>query len=128
MNKYYDAKINEQTEKLRRDVISLINQVLDELSEDIDLFLERMSVLSGMTRERLDDIIKENLDEELSVKEAHALCNAVYFYFTSIQDEENDSFFDDITDRSISIIETWVGAMNNIFDRSKAIFGESFAI
>ena len=124
MNKYYDAKINEQTEKLRRDVISLINQVLDELSEDIDLFLERMSVLSGMTRERLDDIIKENLDEELSVKEAHALCNAVYFYFTSIQDEENDSFFDDITDRSISIIETWVGAMNNIFDRSKAIFGE----
>lgn len=64
---------------------------------------------------------------DLSIPEIHALCNALRFACAPFQDEGRVSVFDGIAERSISIIEKWVGIVTSYIETSNTIFEELIA-
>ncbi len=148
MKSFFDVQISELFKELETDVISIVNQSFDVITEDSDLFLERLCLLSGISKERLAEIqsynrgdeaicegvvneddfkynregCSESKSPELSVMEIHSLCNAISLSLVSVNKNEKNPAIDDLVDRCDSIINKWGEKMNDYFNRSNDIF------
>lgn len=148
MRSFFDVQISELFKELEKDVVSIVNQSFDVITEDSDLFLERLCLLSGISKDRLAEIQSYNRGDEaicegivnedgfkdnregcseskspdLSVMEIHSLCNAISSSLVSVNKNERNPVIDDLIDRCDSIINKWGEKMNDYFNRSNNIF------
>ncbi len=150
MKDFIDVQIDELLQELEDDVISLVKRFLDKISGKSKEIVERLSLLSGIPKERLKKIYSytsdpavihkwaENSDgvcykreceiEEksihLTIQEIHSLCNVISFSASSIQHLDNSSVMDEIVENSDSIIKRWIEMVNYYYDCSNNLFNK----
>lgn len=112
MKDFLDVRINELLRELEADVISLVKQLLSRFPDKSEEVAERLCLLSGISKERL-----EKKPINLTIQEIHSLCNVISFSASSIQDNE-------LIENSSGIIKKWIDKVNYYYDCPHRIFNE----
>lgn len=148
MKYFFDVQINELRKELEKKVILLVKRLADEIPRESDTFIERLCLLSGISKERLMEIraytsepevtsewgqddegkpydkerVLEKNSLNVTIQEIHSLCNVISFFVASNQGLDGNSVVGDIAENSDSIIERWVEMVNYYCDCSDNLF------
>ena len=143
MQDFIDARINKVLQELEKDVLVLLRQLWDSIHCESEEVLDRFSLLSGISVERLKGIFsyisasvvicepEKSSDEvfnkreiNLTIQEIHSICNVIRF--TPFFNRYLSSHFvmDQIVKKIDSIIERWNERVNYYCDFAKNVLNK----
>lgn len=150
MKDFVDAQVKELHQELEDNVILLVKQLLDIISGESEEITECLCILSGISKERLNDIHIYISDPEVSdtqledsdgacrerehevgknpvnitILEIHSLCNAIHFIASSIPSLHDSPLMDEIAEKSAFIVGRWMERVNYYYNCSGIFFNK----